>query len=207
MRACFSYANIVVATRLGVVNVQVVVVNNMERWADIKGYKGYYQISDQGRVKRLARKVTGNRSVMYVSEIIMKPLMNEGYVIAVLTKNGKQKTLYVHRLVACAFLVKPSKRRCVKHINDVRDDNRVENICWQTRSEIKKYGYEVLGYIPAKGEESGKSKLTEKQVLYIRSHYIPYDRGIYSGIALALRFNVTKAAISSIINNKNWKHI
>lgn len=57
-----------------------------------------------------------------------------------------------------------------------------------------------------KGEECHKSKLTEKQVLEIRSKYKYRVLG-FGFVALSKEYGVTKQAIESIIKRKNWKHI
>ena len=49
-------------------------------------------------------------------------------------KNGS-KCLFVHRLIAQAFIPNPENKPFVDHINQVRDDNRVENLRWATVSE------------------------------------------------------------------------
>ena len=92
---------------------------DQEIWKDIDGYDGIYQVSNFGRVKN----VRYNR--------LLKLGHNEkGYVRVTLTKNNKCKTLKVHRLVAIAFISKPSKDEEINHINNIRDDNRVSNLEW-----------------------------------------------------------------------------
>jgi hypothetical protein len=54
------------------------------------------------------------------------------------------------------------------------------------------------------GENHQNSKLTEQQVLEIRTKYIPYK---YSAQKLALEYNVSSRLILKIINNQIWKHI
>ena len=43
--------------------------------------------------------------------------------------------VYIHRLVALAFIPNPEKMRVVDHINRIRHDNRVENLRWATHSD------------------------------------------------------------------------
>ena len=81
----------------------------MEEWRDIKGYEGYYQVSNMGRIKSLERicksKGSGTR---VVKECIRKhSLTNCGYCIFLLHINKKAKALLVHRLVAEAFIPNP----------------------------------------------------------------------------------------------------
>lgn len=69
-----------------------------EIWKDISGYEGKYQISNLGRVKSLKHR---NK------DKILKPLVKEkGYIRVHLTSNGKNEWIYVHRLVAEAFIDK-----------------------------------------------------------------------------------------------------
>jgi hypothetical protein len=56
--------------------------------------------------------------------------------------NGKRFSRYVHRLVAETFIPNPDNKGEVNHINGVKDDNRVENLQWSTRSENMKHAYD-----------------------------------------------------------------
>ena len=58
-----------------------------------------------------------------------------GYHRVVLTENKKRKTMKVHRLVAQHYIPNPRNKPCVDHINRIRNDNRVENLCWATYLE------------------------------------------------------------------------
>lgn len=50
----------------------------IEKWKDVLGYEGLYQISSLGRVKRIARKNFAGRSV---PEIILKNMITkDGYL-------------------------------------------------------------------------------------------------------------------------------
>lgn len=55
-----------------------------------------------------------------------------------------------------------------------------------------------------KGERAGGAKLTEKQVLAIRSRYA---MGGVSQCALAKRYGLTPSPIGQIINRITWRHI
>ena len=59
----------------------------------------------------------------------------DGYMRIGLRNNGKQKFFLVHRLLALHFIPNPENKRCVDHINGIRDDNRLENLRWVTYSE------------------------------------------------------------------------
>ena len=46
--------------------------------------------------------------------------------------NGVYKEPYIHRLIAQTFLPNPDNLPLVRHLNDIKDDNRVENLAWGT---------------------------------------------------------------------------
>lgn len=99
--------------------------NIVEEFRDIPGYEGLYQASSLGNIKSL-----GNNN--FRKEKILKPgLKKSGYYDVRLSKNGKAKSMRVHKLVAMAFLAhKPdgTMNIVVDHINNVKTDNRVENL-------------------------------------------------------------------------------
>lgn len=76
---------------------------SQERWCDIPEYKGKYQISNLGRIKSLSRTSNNRNGSFKTKEIIMKPMKaSNGYLIACLWKNNKQKKFIIHKLVEIA---------------------------------------------------------------------------------------------------------
>ena len=114
-------------------------VQDIELWADIRGYEGFYQISTKGRVKSLPRTRKGkNDSLVPMPERIMKLTIKKNTgrqrpYVQINLRNGKSraesgKIFLVHRLVADAFIKELEKNEQVDHINGVHGDNRVENL-------------------------------------------------------------------------------
>ncbi len=97
--------------------VQLEIPFDFEEFKDIENYEGLYQISNFGRVYSL------------ISNKFLKPQSDkDGYLYVGFSKNKKQKFYRIHRLVAQAFIPNPLNLPEVNHINEVKSDNRVENL-------------------------------------------------------------------------------
>jgi len=68
---------------------------------------------------------------------ILKSYVNKqvGYLQIKLPKERHKYWVYIHRLVAEAFISNPENKDFVDHINRDRQDNRLENLRWVTRTE------------------------------------------------------------------------
>jgi hypothetical protein len=96
----------------------------MEVWKLVPEYDGKYEISDQGRVRSFQRDPQGR---------ILRPSRMPGGHLSVALGRGNSQC--VHKLVLLAFVgVAPDKHEC-RHLNGDPADNRLENLCWGTRSE------------------------------------------------------------------------
>lgn len=104
-----------------------------EVWKPVVGYEGLYEVSSKGRVRSLPFKHS-NCKVLKLTQ------RNNGYLFLTLSKNRVQKPHSVHRLVAMAFIPNPDNKPTVNHKNEIRTDNRVENLEWATYYEQNHYG-------------------------------------------------------------------
>lgn len=95
-----------------------------EIWKDIEGYEGLYQVSNLGQVKSLNYKRTGKEKILSLNK------KKNGYLLASLCINKKQKKFLVHRLVANTFIPNPSDLPQVNHIDQNKLNNKVDNLEW-----------------------------------------------------------------------------
>lgn len=103
----------------------------LEVWRPIVGFEGIYEVSSEGRVKRV--KDGANN--------ILKPFPNKkGYLIVDLRDCGRRWSVQVHRLVALAFIPNPMGYLEINHIDENKKNNAAINLEWCTRQYNVKYG-------------------------------------------------------------------
>src|ERR1019366_245640 len=91
-----------------------------EKWLNIFGYEGYYQVSNLGKVKSVDRMIYKPSARMGFPRLqrgkLHKPgYVGRGYLAVSLSKNGKIGRFYVHRLVATTFIKNPKNKPEVNH--------------------------------------------------------------------------------------------
>ena len=114
-----------------------------EIWKDIKGYRGFYQISNLGNVKSLERFITYSdfRGKVKRKERILKLRENpDGYYTVILCKNKNRWQVAVHRLVAIHFLEKVKGKNEINHKNENSKDNWPGNLEWCDHIYNMNYG-------------------------------------------------------------------
>ena len=146
--------------------------------------------------------VVSNKGIVInteTNEIKAQFLDKKGYPYVTLCKNGKLKSIKVHRLVAMAFIDNTENKPEINHINGIKTDNRVENLEWCTSKENSVHKTEVLGkgnIRPVRCVETG----------------IIYRSGLYASKLC----KTSSGAISNSCNDKSrqktaggyhWEHI
>lgn len=105
-----------------------------EIWKWIYGYENMYQVSNFGRVRSVDRyvycEVSPNKLQHIYGKVLKQGTNHKGYPIVYLSKDGKQKTITVHRLVALTFIENPLNLPQVNHIDGDKTNNQVNNLEW-----------------------------------------------------------------------------
>lgn len=153
--------------------------NTKETWKPVVGYEGLYEVSDLGRVKKVARTITqADGTVKKIDERILKQSDSNGYQIVGLYRNGVSKSNWVHRLVALAFIPNNDQSKTViNHKDENKRNNSVANLEWCTYKYNANYG--------TRNERVGKSNSKPIQQLDLKT-----------GLIIATYPSLTEASLS-----------
>ncbi len=178
-----------------------------EVWKDIPDYEGYYQCSNMGRVRSLDRHYYNSRGRKryHAGVIIRQNTDPQRYKQVGLHKNGVSKTFRVHVLVMLCFVGERQGDDVINHKDGDKDNNSVENLeyCSQSHNMYHAHSTGLIKIIGKKGEANNSSKLLDWQVSEVRTLH---SQGA-TQISLALKFNVSKSLISSIVRGESWRHL
>ena len=134
---------------------------NKTIWKDIPGYEGLYKVSNTGKIF----SVVTNRELSVIQK-------KDGYTcISLCDKDHNKKQYRIHQLVAKAFIPNPNNLPMINHKNEIKNDNRVENLEWVTAQQNSSYGTrperisEKLKGVPKSKEAIEKRLATMKEKL------------------------------------------
>ena len=155
-----------------------------EIWKHIEGYEGLYQVSNLGRVKRVA---TGRVLKGYKDTC--------GYLLVSLYKNNIRCNKLIHRLVAQAFIPNHENKPEVNHIDEDKANNLYSNLEWSTRKENNNYG--------TRNERAGKAISKSNSIPIIATNLKTGEfREFYGSCECARQLGLNQAHITSVLKGR-----
>ncbi len=98
-------------------------ISEVETFVKIDGFENY-EVSNLGKIRNIK------------SGRILKPhLHHSGYLVHGLCENNKHKKLFLHRIIATAFIDNPDEKPQVNHIDENKLNNDLSNLEWCTERE------------------------------------------------------------------------
>lgn len=156
----------------------------------------FYEVSDFGRVRSLDRTCYGLKA-RRVDGKVLRPSTNKfGYQNINLFRNGRSKSIHVHRLVALAFVPNPLNFPVVNHIDGRKGNCAASNLEWTTDQGNRQHAIDI-GRITR-----FKKLLTPEEVAKIRAL-----AGTMTQTEIAKRFGTTQTNVSLIILGRNHKTV
>lgn len=121
-------------------------VEQSEKWLTVNGFDSY-EISNNGKVRRKEIFVTqkSRRGKIYsrkLPQLLKSTVTRNGYKSVTLVESGRDKTLYVHRIVAEHFVLGYEDGKVVNHKDGNKENNNFSNLEWVTQSENIQHAFE-----------------------------------------------------------------
>lgn len=164
----------------------------MKIWKDIKGFEGWYKVSNDGDVKSIDRYIGHSRGGkrLYKGAPVKKAL-KRGYWQVRLKMDGNSYYFNVHRLVAAAFIPNKEGKPQVNHIDGDKLNNHVSNLEWCTVAENIQHAVE---------KRLIETKLTDEQAVEVHDSKL-------SNRKLAAKYGINSTIVWRIKNELAYKHL
>jgi len=165
-----------------------------ECWKPLPRFEGLYEVSDAGRIRRLARFThDGRRWRKKLLKLWNR--CKRHYVSAHICVNGERSVVWAHIAVLEAFVGPRPFGADACHNNGNRHDNRLENLRWDSRAG--NFADKVKHGTHNRGERHHRAHFTDEEARRIRD--MP---GTIGGIAK--RLGVSKTCIQKIKERKSY---
>jgi hypothetical protein len=179
-----------------------------EKWAVVPLESGalrkQYAVSTYGRVVSFHEKIEDGK--------IIKGTVTGGYPTLNLKPTGRFLTLYIHRLVAEAFLEKPNDNyRFVIHLDYNKANNKVTNLKWATKEDLETHQTTNPHIIESRRKRLERPgykghKLTPAKVRLLKKMIFDPNRKTRYRM-IAKQFGISEMQLYRIKSGENWGHI
>ncbi len=178
----------------------------MCEYKGINGYSGY-RVGDDGTVWSSLKKVQPHNGACWAAGDTWKELKyrpnRTGYLRVVLYQSGKSKARMIHHLVLEAFVGPAPEGMYACHGNDIKTDNRLINLRWDTPEANWNDRHKNGRFHPAAGERSGMTKLSRLEVIGLRNRAA---NGEWAS-KLAKEFGISHSTARNIITGRTWSSV
>ena len=112
-----------------------------EIWRPVRDFEGLYEVSNLARVRSVDRSITAvYKGTIYTrtikGKILRQRKIHKGYCAITL----KNKSLFIHRIVAEAFVPNPDNLPEINHKDENKANNHPCNLEWCDRGYNNEYG-------------------------------------------------------------------
>lgn len=172
---------------------------DFERWQDIPGWEGLYCASTLGRIRSIDRIDSLGRKRF--GQILRPKTTRKGYLEVHLLLGSRHEMRTVHRLVLDTFVgPRPDGLQC-RHLDGNPQNNQLSNLAWGTSKA--NHADQVAHGTQLRGETATGAKLTERQVLAIRS-----EAAAGASIRhLSERYGRPVNTIRHVVSRYSWRHV
>lgn len=182
----------------------------MIEWRPVVGYEALYSVSNTGEVfsqpklcafgKNAVARRGGKTLKQYTANDRTEHLrvyLSDG--------KGRKRPMYVHRLVAEAFIPNPDELPVLNHKDNNPRNNHVENLEWCTVAQNNAHRLRLgpRKMSDQKGVKNSQAKLTDADVLAIRRRY----RECGNASQVAREFGISATYCGNICARRMWKHV
>ena len=178
-----------------------------ERWRPLPGWQGYYEVSDQGRVRSIDRVVTdkNGKAMTFRGRVRVASLDTDRYLSVSLCRDSKCESRRVHVLVALAWIGPRPEGMETRHGENGKLDNSLANLCYGTPEE--NVADKIRDGVTNRGEKNRNCKLTEMQVRVARRACSEASQPFALMADLAKTWGVGRTTIRNAVSGRKWAHI
>ena len=190
-------------------------LSNQEKWREVPGYEKMYEVSNFGRVRSLDRFVPGkHENLAKIKGKVLTPIKNKGgYLRVNLCNEYGHKAMFVHRLVAQAFIENPEGFSDVNHKDENPTNNCLSNLEWCSAKYNANYGTRNervsrsnRGRRKKYTHESFRRMVASKEKAVIGTNCSTNEQVWFQSISSAKEYGFSPVGISHCITNRQKTH-